>query len=203
MIGLRRSIGWKARPLLSIRYGSEDDGAPAKARMSSGKASLAKALMAMPWQNLVFQQGNQGSTADNSTMKKQIDPTIKAHLIEPLRRELARTNPRAFRLRWIDFSPGSPELRRRRLKAMAKAAEGDGELVAEGAGISARKVSEIAVNALRSHSGGRSALDASLNENRFVIFLSPLSKSAVQISLKNARKVLTFLRPPDYKRVPF
>jgi hypothetical protein len=87
--------------------------------------------------------------------------------------------------------------------ASAKAAEGDGEIVAEGAGISARKVSEIAVNALRSHSGGRSALDASLNENRFVIFLSPLSKSAVQISLKNARKVLTFLRLPDYKRVPF
>jgi len=133
VIGLRRWIGWKARPLLRIRYGSEDDGAPAKARMSSGKASLAKALMAMPWQNLVFQQGNQGSsqvsfhsrliqgsTAVNSTMKKQIDPTIKAHLIEPLRRELARTNPRAFRLRWIDFSPGPPEPRRRRLKAMAK-----------------------------------------------------------------------------------
>ena len=51
-------------------------------------------------------------------------------------------------------------------------------------------VSEIAVNALRSHSGGRSALDASLNENRFVIFLSPLSKSAVQISLKKCEKSL-------------
>ena len=185
MIGLRRWIGF-----------SEDDGAPAKARMSSGKASLAKALRAMPWQNLVFQQGKsgfqpilfhsgliQGSTADNSTMKKQIDPTIKAHLIEPLRRELARTNSRAFRLSWIDFSPDPAG-------AWAKAAEGDGELVAEGAGISARKVSEIAVDALRSHSGGRSALDASPNENRFVIFLSPLSKSAVQISLKKCEKSL-------------
>jgi hypothetical protein len=86
--------------------------------------------------------------------------------------------------------------------ASAGAAEGDGELVAEGAGISARKDSEIVVNALRSRSGGRSTLDASPNENRFVIFLSPLSKSAVQISLKNAKKVLTFLRPPDYKRDP-
>ena len=42
--------------------------------------------------------------------------------------------------------------------ASAKAAEGDGELVAEGAGISARKVSEIVVNALRSRRGDRSSL---------------------------------------------
>ena len=116
-------------------------------------------------------------------MKKQIDPTIKAHLIEPLRRELARTNPASFPSKVERLLPWPAG-------ASAKAAEGDGEIVAEGAGISARKVSEIAVNALRSHSGGRSALDASLNENRFVIFLSPLSKSAVQISLKKCEKSL-------------
>jgi len=47
---------------------------------------------------------------------------------------------------------------------------------------------------IRSRCGDRPTLDASPNENR-VIFLSPLSKSAVQISLKKCEKSLDiFLR---------
>ena len=52
----------------------------------------------------------------------------------------------------------------------------------------------FATHALRSRGGNRPTLDASPNENR-VIFLSPLSKSAVQISLKKCGKSLDiFLR---------
>jgi hypothetical protein len=74
--------------------------------------------------------------------------------------------------RWIGFSEDDGAPRRRRKISDGKAA---------------------LANALRNRSGGRSSLDASPNENRFVIFLSPLSKSAVQISLKKCEKSIDIL----------